>query len=69
MLISSRRRILATDINAKPNGVALFEKEAHRDFDELEAAYVAGGMMWQPVGKSSVWFAVAFSAAMRRSFR
>src|SRR5262249_45570709 len=40
--------ILARQLEAKPNGVALYEREAHQSFDQLEGAYVTRGSMWRP---------------------
>jgi hypothetical protein len=40
--------ILARDLDARPNGSALFEKQARKSFDDLEHAFVSRGQMFEP---------------------
>src|SRR3990170_1506182 len=40
--------IVATEIEAKPNGSALFEKEVRQATDEIEATWLNDGVMFEP---------------------
>jgi hypothetical protein len=40
--------LVADEITVKPNGIALYEREAQQYFNELEGSYVTRGVMWQP---------------------